>query len=47
MVSIDVSSLFTNVPTGEAMQAKDDSLDERTSLSPDKVADILDMQLWW
>ena len=51
LVSFDVSSLFTNVPIGEevhVIQAKlreDDSLDERTPLMPDRVAELLDMCL--
>ena len=49
LVSFDVSSLFTNVPIGEAVQViqaklrEDDSLAERTPLSPDRVAELLDM----
>ena len=51
LVSFDVSSLFTNVPIGEAVQViqaklrEDDSLAERTPLSPDRVAELLDMCL--
>ena len=48
MVSYDVSSLFTNVPIQEAIDAirdmlqKDETLDERTVLSPDKIAELLE-----
>ena len=51
LVSFDVSSLFTNVPTGEAVkviQAKlreDDDLAGRTPLPSDRVAELLDMCL--
>ena len=51
LVSFDMSSLSTNVPIGEAVQViqaklrKDDSLAERTPLSPDRVAELLDMCL--
>ena len=51
MVSSDVSSLFINVPIGKAVkdiQAKlreDGSLAERTPLSPDRIAELLDMCL--
>ena len=57
LVSFDVFSLFTNVPIGEAVQViqaklrEDDSLAERTALSPDGVAghvpEIYLLQLWW
>ena len=56
LVSFDVTSLFTNVPIGEALQViqaklrEDDSLAERIPLSPDRVVELLDMcllQLWW
>ena len=60
LVSFDVSSLFTNVSIGEAVQViqaklrEDDSPVGRTPLSPDRVAELLDMclevyllQLWW
>ena len=51
LVSFDMSSLFTNVPIGEAVQVirakprDDDSLTERTPLSPDRVAELLDLCL--
>ena len=51
MVSFDVSSLLTNVPISEAVQViqaklrEDDILAERTLLSPDRVAELLDMCL--
>ena len=51
MVSFDMSSLFTNVPIGEAVQViqaklrEDDSLAERTPLSPDRVAELLLLQV--
>ena len=51
MVSFDVSSLFTNVPIGEAvdiMRARleeDESLGERTPLSPGRVAELLQLCL--
>ena len=44
LVSFDMPSLFIKVPSGEAMQViqaklrEDNSLDERTPLSLDKVA---------
>ena len=47
MVSFDVSSLFTNVPIGEAVDIikdrleEDDSLEDRTPLSPGRVAELL------
>ena len=48
LVGFDMSSLFTNVPIGEPVQViqaklrEDDSLAERTPLSPDWVAELLD-----
>lgn len=51
LVSFDVSSLLTNVPTDEAVQViqhrltQDNTLAGRTTLSPDKVAELLDMCL--
>lgn len=51
LVSYDVSSLFTNVPIGEAvtvireMLRKDEDLISRTKLSPDEVADLLELCL--
>ena len=51
LVSFDVSSLFTNVPVDEAVQVirdrlqQDEMLADRTTLSPDKVADLLEMCL--
>ena len=44
----DVSSLFTNVPIDEAVQVirhrltQDDTLADRTTLTPDQVAELLD-----
>ena len=51
LVNFDVSSLFTNVPAEEAVQVirnklRDDrTLKDRTTLSPDRVAELLDMCL--
>ena len=51
MVSYDVSSLFTNVPIQEAIDAirdmlqKDETLDERTVLSPDRIVELLETYL--
>ena len=51
LVSFDMSSLFTNVPVDEAVQVirdrlqQDEMLADRTTLSPDKVADLLEMCL--
>ena len=51
MVSFDVSSLFTNVPIGEAVDIirarleEDESLGERTPLSPGRVAELLQLCL--
>ena len=48
MVSYDVSSLFTNVPIQEAIDVirdvlqKDETLDERIVLSPDRIAELLE-----
>ena len=48
MVSFDVSSLFTNVPIDEAVQVicdrlrRDETLVNRTTLSPDRVAELLE-----
>ena len=48
MVSYDVSSLFTNVPIQEAidvirdMLQEDETLDERTVLSPGRIAELLE-----
>ena len=47
----DISSLFTNVPFGEAVEViqtklrEDEGLVERTPLSLEKVAELLDMCL--
>ncbi|XP_071794470.1 uncharacterized protein [Asterias amurensis] len=47
LVSFDVKSLFTNVPTDEACQItlavleQDDTLTDRTSLTPDQIHDLL------
>ena len=52
MVSFDVSSLFTNVPIGEAIDIirdrleEDDSLEDRTPLSPHRVAELLQVNLF-
>ena len=49
LVSFDVSSLFTTVPINEAVQViqhkleQDDTLANRTTLSPNKVAELLDV----
>ena len=51
MVSFDVSSLFTNVPIVEAIDIirdrleEDDSLEDRTPLSPHRVAELLQLCL--
>ena len=51
LVSFDVSSLFTNVPVGEAVSIirerlrEDGTLGDRTSLSPEWIADLLEMCL--
>ena len=51
MVSFDVSSLFTNVPISEAVDIirkrldEDDSLEDRTPLSPQRVAELLQLCL--
>ena len=51
MVIYDVSSLFTNVPIQEAIDAirdmlqKDETLDERTVLSPDRIVEVLETYL--
>lgn len=51
LVSFDVSSLFTNVPTGEAVEViharlrEDDELSDRTILSLDRIADLLQLCL--
>ena len=51
MVSFDVSSLFTNVPIGEAIDIirdrleEDDNLEDRTPLSPHRVAELLQLCL--
>ena len=48
LVSFDVSSLFTNVPIDEAVQVirdrlrRDETLVSRTTLSPDRVAELLE-----
>ena len=60
LVSFDLSSLFTNIPVTEAIQVicnrlqQDGMLADRTTLSPDRVAELLDrdvpevnvFQLW-
>ena len=51
MVSFDVSSLFTNVPIKEAVDVirdrleGDESLGDRTPLSPGRVAELLQLCL--
>ena len=51
LVSFDVTSLFTNVPIGEAVEVirgklwEDDDLIERTPLSPDRIAELLGLCL--
>ncbi len=51
MVSFDVSSLFTNVPIDEAVSVirdklqNDESLDERTCLSPECITELLEVCL--
>ena len=51
MVSLDVKSLFTNVPVQEAVEVvykklkEDETLIERTSLSAERVRDLLQMCL--
>jgi hypothetical protein len=51
LVSFDVTSLFTNVPIGEAVEVirgklrEDEDLAERTPLSPDRVAELLGLCL--
>ena len=51
LVGFDVSSLFTNEPIGETVQViqaklrEDDILAERIPLSPDRVAELVDMCL--
>ena len=51
LVSFDVSSLFTNVPVGEAVSiirerlVEDGTLGDRTSLCPEQIADLLEMRL--
>ena len=49
LVSFDVSSLFTNVPVGEAISTicvrlrEDETLGDRTILSLERLAELLDM----
>ena len=51
LVSLDVSSLFTNVPVGEAVSVireklrEDETLGDRTILSPERIAELLEMCL--
>ena len=51
LVSFDVSSLFTNVPIDEAVRVirgrlqEDETLEDRTTLSPDRVAELLEVCL--
>ena len=50
-MSFDVSSLFTNVPVGEAVSIiherfrEDETLGDRTCLFPERIADLLEMYL--
>ena len=47
LANFDVSSPFTNVPVGEAVSVirerlrEDETLGDRTSLSPERIADLL------
>ena len=51
LVSFDVSSLFTNVPVDEAISVicerfrEDETLGDRTILSPERVAELVEMCL--
>ena len=51
LVSFDISSLFTNVPIQEAVQVikkklkEDQSLPSRTSLTPERIAELLEICL--
>ncbi len=51
MVSFDVSSLFIHVPIAEAVSVirdklqNDESLDERTCLSPECITELLEVCL--
>ena len=51
LVSFDVSSFFTNVPVDEAISVirrklgEDGTLGDRTSLSPERIAELLGMCL--
>lgn len=51
MVSYDVTSLFTCIPTIEAVQTvrqrlqQDNTLQNRTNLNPDQICQLLDMCL--
>ena len=53
LVSFDVSSLFTNVPVGEAVSIirerlrEDGILGDRTSLSLELIADLLEMSTYF
>ena len=51
MASFDVTSLFTNVPVDESVHIirsklqDDETLEDRTPLSPNRVAELLEMRL--
>ena len=51
LVSFDITSLFTNVPTEEAVEvihrklAEEEDLVERTPLSPERIAELLQLYL--
>ena len=51
MVSFDVKSLFTNVPISEAVKVvhdmleRDETLEDRTILSPERITELLDVCL--
>ena len=49
LVTFDISSLFTDLPTDEAVQVihemlvKNETLGERTTFLPDRIADLGDL----